>query len=120
MATSEILVIEDDLYMLETLVDQLEDEGYAVHAASSVADGVSAAAKFSFDILITDVRMAETDGITGFEMLKKRLPKLKCIVITGYASDQDAARAIRIEIDDFLRKPFNLVDLTSAVYRLAN
>ena len=120
MATKQILVIEDDGFMRDTLVDQLEDEGYIVHGASSVDDGLSAASKCEFDILVTDVRMAKTDGITGFELLKERLPKLKCIVITGYASDKDAAKAIRIEVDDFLRKPFNLVDLTSAVHRVAN
>lgn len=118
--SSQVLIVEDDLNMLEILVDLVEDLGHDVVGASSVNDALSQSAKYPFDLLITDVRMAGTDGIRGFSLLKKRLPKLKCIVITGWASDEASARAIRIEVDEFHRKPIQLDILEKSISRILN
>lgn len=118
--TSDVLVVEDDLRMLETLVELVEDLGHNAKGAGSVDEAMSLSDKQSFDLLITDVRMAGTDGIQGFALLKQRLPKLKCIVITGWASDEASARAVRIEVDEFHRKPIQLDTLEKSVERILN
>jgi DNA-binding response OmpR family regulator len=64
--------------------------------------------------------MAGVDGVDGFVLLKKKLPDLKCVVITGYADSDAPARAIKIQIDDYLHKPFKLDDLLTVVNRVAN
>ena len=118
--TSSILVVEDDLNMQELIVEFLEDEGYMAQGASSSKDALSLASRFKFDLVITDVRMAGVDGVDGFVLLKKKLPELKCIVITGYADTDAPARAIKIEIDDYLHKPFKLDELLAVVERVLN
>lgn len=119
MSTS-ILVVEDDLNMQELIVEYLEDEGYMAQGASSSNDALSLAGKFNFDLVVTDVRMAGVDGVDGFVLLKKKLPELKCVVITGYADTDAPARAIKIQIDDYLHKPFKLDELLSVVNRVVN
>lgn len=118
--TSSILVVEDDLNMQELIVEFLEDEGYMAQGASSSKDALSLASRIKFDLVITDVRMAGVDGVDGFVLLKKKLPDLKCIVITGYADTDAPARAIKIEIDDYLHKPFKLDELLAVVNRVLN
>lgn len=118
--SASILVVEDDLNMQELIVEYLEDEGYMSQGASSSADALSLASKFQFDLVVTDVRMAGVDGVDGFVLLKKKLPDLKCVVITGYADTDAPARAIKIEIDDYLHKPFKLDDLLTVVERVVN
>lgn len=118
--SSSILVVEDDINMQELIVEFLEDEGYMAQGASSSNDALSLAAKFKFDLVITDVRMAGVDGVDGFVLLKKRLPELKCIVITGYADTDAPARAIKIQIDDYIHKPFKLDELLEVVNRVLN
>jgi len=115
-----ILVVEDDLGMREILVETLEEEEYVVRSASSVDEALSLTPKFSFDILVTDIRMAGPDGVEGFVLLKSKLPKLRCICITGYLSDDVSRRAVEVGVDDFVFKPFHLVDISSAVYRLVH
>jgi CheY-like chemotaxis protein len=67
-------------------------------------------------MVVSDVRMAGShDGIGAVEVLKKKRPHLKCLIITGYADDQAPVRAIRVNVDDYLYKPFTLDDFMVAV-----
>lgn len=106
--------------MREILVDTLEDEEYAVRSARSVDEALLLTSKFSFDILVTDIRMAGPDGVEGFLLLRNELPKLRCICITGYLSEDVSRRAVKAGVDDFVFKPFHSVDISSAVYRLVH
>lgn len=116
--SASVLVVEDDLNMQELLVETLEDEGYTAQGADSSEQAVSLAQKTAFDLVVTDVRMAGTDGVDGLVPLKRLLPDLKCIVITGFADTDAPARAIKIQIDDYLNKPFGLDEFLSVVERV--
>lgn len=118
--SASILVVEDDLNMQELIVEYLEDEGYMAQGVSSSTDALEVAGKLKFDLVVTDVRMAGVDGVDGFVLLKRKLPDLKCVVITGYADTDAPARAIKIQIDDYLHKPFKLDELLDVVNRVVN
>lgn len=115
-----ILVVEDDLNMLELVVEYLEEEGYTARGATGSQEALALAKRFPFDLVITDVRMAGVDGVDGFVLLKKKLPELKCVVITGYTDHDAPERAIKIQIDDYLHKPFKLDELLTVVNRVLN
>lgn len=110
-----ILVVEDDYEMQNILVETLEDEGYLAHGVSSVAQALKAVDNTVFQILVTDVRMAEINGVTGFRMLKEKLPDLRCIVVTGYSDKDVTGQAIQLKVDDFICKPFPLTSLIKSV-----
>ena len=118
--SKSILVVEDDLNMQELIIDYLEDEAYHVVGASNTDDAISYSSKYDFDLVVTDVRMAGMDGVDGFRLLKKRFPKLKCIVISGWPGSDAASRAISIEVDEWIAKPFSMDHLLGSVSRVLN
>lgn len=118
---ANILVIEDDAEMQDVLVASLEDAGHAAKGASSADEGIEMARKFPFDLVISDVRMAgHRDGLGALEVLKKRLPQLRCIVITGFTSPDAPSRALGLEVDDYVYKPFRLPEFMATVQRVLN
>lgn len=116
--SNRILVVEDDLGFREGLVDCLEDEDYEVVAASNVEEALTVAQSHSFSLLITDVRMPGPDGVDGFALLKKVQPELRCIIISGYSNKDASSKAISIEVEEWLAKPFETRHLLRAVERV--
>ena len=115
-----ILVVEDDEGLRDVVVDTLEDEDYEVGAASCVADALKLAKEQSFVLLITDVRMPGPDGVDGFASLRELIPDLKCIIMSGYTDKEASGRAIGIEVEEWLAKPFSAGHLLRAVDRALN
>ncbi len=117
--TTSILVIEDDEDLRELLVDVLEDKGFSVMGAASADDAIKAQSHFEFNVVISDVRMAGSrDGIGAVEVLKRKQPDLKCLIITGFANDEAPVRALRVKVDDYLYKPFTIDELLTAVNKV--
>lgn len=113
---AKILVVEDYDELREEIVDSLTDEDYEVSSKANAADGIEAARWAQFDLLITDVRLPGTqDGIDGLEGIKKLLPKIYTIVITGYTDDNAPSRAMRHGVDFYLYKPFGIAKLINVV-----
>jgi DNA-binding response OmpR family regulator len=111
-----ILILEDDENLRETLVETLEDEGFSCAGAGSAAEAVIASDNQNFDLVISDVRMAGAlDGLGALELLKLRKPELHCIVMTGFADLDAPTRALAIKVDDYIYKPFGVVDLVRQI-----
>lgn len=112
-----ILVVEDDQLMLAALEILLEDEGYAVTTASSGIEAIELAKKQQFDLVISDVQMAEMDGIETLSNVKQQQPSTRSIVITGYASPDVPIQAIKMGVDDYILKPFDDRQFVASVKR---
>lgn len=111
----QILVLEDDLVMLESLVEALEDGGYQVVQASTAREALEAARAHTFSLVIHDVRMADMDGLETLAALREIQPQVKPIIMTGYAEGDAPSRAIQQGAFDYLYKPFKLDDLLKTV-----
>ena len=108
-----ILLVEDEEDVRETLRAQLQDEGYDVIEAKSGSEALALAEKSPFDVLLTDVMIPDFNGI---ELVQKVGYLESCpvtIVMTGYGSVEMAVKAIKAGAFDFLQKPFS-VDVLSA------
>ena len=114
---ANILVVEDDSSMNDVLVSILSEDGHEVQSAFTGPHAVELCQKFEFDLVITDVRLPGMDGVETLAQMRKLQPKLKCIVITGYASADTPVRAIRLKVDDYLFKPFSLKYFIQTVNR---
>lgn len=112
-----ILVVEDDALMLSALEILLEDEGYEVTTASSGLEAIEKAKTAEFDLVVSDVRMAEMDGIETISNVKRQQPDTRSIVITGYASPDIPVQAIKLGVDDYIMKPFDDRQFVAAVKR---
>ncbi len=115
----QILIIDDDPHMLTSLSDVLQSSGYTVSYASSGSDALKAAetTPHPFDLVVADVRMEGMDGLECIQQLSGRFPKLKSVVITGFASEDVPARAMEAASCDYLKKPFSADDLLQSVSR---
>ena len=112
-----VVVLEDDAGLRTTLCEALNDEGYAVTGAAAAKEAVHSAEESGFDLIVADIRMAGMDGLDAVAAVRRCLPKIRTIVMTGYSSEADSIRALRLGIHDYLRKPFELEDFLAAVQR---
>ncbi len=112
-----ILVVEDDEHMLLALEILLEDEGYNVTTASSGLEAIERAKETEFDLVVSDVRMAEMDGLETISSVKQQQPDTRSIVITGYASPDVPIEAIKMGVDDYIMKPFDDRQFVASVKR---
>lgn len=110
----KILVIEDDADICEMLVDYLIGDGYEI---TTYEDGISVGA----DIDIADYALVLVDlmlpKISGFEVIKKirEISTIPIIIITANNSDHDKARGLALGADDYVTKPFSIVELSSRI-----
>ena len=119
--TGTILIIDDEEIMREILETLLSREGYSVRVASGGAEGVELARSIPFDAAIVDVMMPGMDGMAVLEELKKLDDDLPVIMITAFASVENAITAMKRGAFDYITKPFKndevLVVIRNAVER---
>lgn len=105
---ARILVIEDEDDVRESYLDMFEFFGYEVDSAPNGREGVVKVTNNEYDIVITDLNMPEMDGIEVLKMVKKNKPYIEVIVITGYATLENAIKAMKIGAYDYFTKPIDL------------
>ncbi|MEW6322688.1 MAG: sigma-54 dependent transcriptional regulator [Acidobacteriota bacterium] len=118
---ASILVIDDEEIMREILETLLVREGYSVRLAASGAEGLELARALPFDAVITDVMMPGMDGLQVLDEIRKHDEELPVIMITAFASMENAIAAMKRGAFDYITKPFKndevLVVLRNAVER---
>jgi DNA-binding NtrC family response regulator len=101
-----ILVIDDEEIMREILEALLAREGYQVRTAADAAEGLELARRLPFDAAIVDMMMPGMDGISALDELKKIDDDLPVMMITAYASVENAIAAMKRGAFDYITKPF--------------
>ena len=101
-----ILVVDDEEIMREILETLLKGEGYAVRLAASGEEGIELARNIPFDAAIVDVMMPGINGMTTLESLKKLDDELAVIMVTAFASVENAITAMKRGAFDYIPKPF--------------
>src|SRR5689334_21405646 len=104
--TGSVLIIDDEEIMREILEALLLREGYSVRVASAGSEGVELAKSVPFDAVIVDVMMPGMDGMAVLGELKKLDDDLPVIMITAYASVENAIAAMKRGAFDYITKPF--------------
>lgn len=112
-----ILVVDDDIDILELLQRHLKAMDYHVYKAISVKEAVYILKDTFIDLLITDIRMPEVDGLQLLKFADEHYPKMPKLVITGYPSVDGALKVIKSGATEYLTKPFTKEELKQAVQR---
>jgi len=115
-----ILVIEDDPGVGASIELLLPARGYRVELVTRATAGLDRAAASNFDLLITDLRLPDNDGLTVIRTLRRSQPELPTILMTSYSSLETAIEALRSGATDYIIKPFNNDALLFAVERALN
>jgi ActR/RegA family two-component response regulator len=105
VSKANILLLEDDDGLRNVLAATLEDAGHFVFQASTPDQAIKAAKKQSFDLMVTDVRMAgKVDGVGTLAEVKQIRPKIRSIIMTGYADAAVPYRAADLQANDYILK----------------
>src|SRR5207302_2769856 len=110
-----VLVIDDERFHAETVAESLERVGYDCTLATSGAAGAKKIAEEEFDVILTDLRMADLDGLAILRKARQEQPHTAVIVITGHGDVKTAVEAMKQGAANFLEKPVNLAELRSMV-----
>ncbi|MGB8213254.1 MAG: response regulator [Anaerolineales bacterium] len=106
--TISILVVDDNPTMADTLADILEAKGFTVHAAASGSEALGILQEQAVDILLTDVKMPEMNGLELYRKARKIHPKLITIFMTAYSADDLIRQGMVEGIKTVLDKPVDI------------
>src|SRR4051812_40156660 len=109
---ARILVIDDEHTIRELLRNELGRQCYAVDVAVDGEEGIAKVRQEKYDIVISDIKMPRMDGMQALSEIKKISPETEVIMITGYATVENAVQAMKSGAYDFIQKPFNLEELS--------
>jgi two-component system response regulator PilR (NtrC family) len=111
----KVLVVDDEQGMREFLTALLEKQGHRVTAAADGERALQLVAEQTPDLVISDLRMPNVDGIGLLAGIRKQHPELPVILITAYASSDSAIQAMRLGADDYITKPFRIEEIRLVV-----
>jgi two-component system response regulator GlrR len=114
---ARILVVDDDPGLLRLLTIRLRAENYDVEAVENGVQALAAASRFRPDLVISDLRMDQLDGIGLLKELQNRWPGLKVIMLTAHGTIPDAVQATQMGAFGFLTKPVEKQELLSQVQK---
>ncbi|MES2785380.1 MAG: response regulator [Pseudomonadota bacterium] len=112
-----LIVVDDDVRHLQALRTLLQDEGYEVDAYGRSLDALAALEARSYDLLLSDIQMAELDGVTLVRGASVIQPDLIAILMTAHATVDNAIEAMKLGVFDFIRKPFRITEIRPVIAR---
>jgi len=111
MNKPRILIIDDEDIVRSSCERVLRPAGYEVETAKSGKKGLDLLSRHSADLVLTDLKMPDMDGIEVLIKIKKRWPETEVIIMTGYGTVNTAVKAMKIGVFDYIEKPFTPDDL---------
>lgn len=107
----KILIVDDEQSSRVPLTELLENSGYSVMSGSSGIEALEILKNNLPDLIITDIKMPEMDGITLFKKVKKQFPDIPVIIMTAFGSIEGAIASMKSGVVDYILKPLNFDDV---------
>lgn len=115
-----ILIVDDEESLLESLESLLKEEGYNVETADNGEHALEEIENNSYDLIVLDVRLPDFNGIDLLKKVRKMQEEdeeSRVIIVTAYASEEAPIKALRLGADDYLMKPFDMDEFLHSVKR---
>src|SRR4051794_12996143 len=109
---AQVLVVEDDAAMRELMFESLTEEGYKVDLAAGGRAGIERVRSGGVDLVVTDVKMPDLDGLDALQEIRAVEPTPHVIVVTAFGSIESAMKAVKLGAYDYITKPFDIEKLT--------
>lgn len=103
-----ILVIDDELLIRDLLYDFFSEKGWGVSIFDTGEKAFEILKQRQYDIALVDIKTTDVDGLAIVKRIKNLCPSLPVVVMTAFPSVETAVEALRMRIDDYIRKPFNI------------
>ena len=108
---NSILIVDDEKSLRDFLVIMLEEEGFQVITASGVEKAIKLIRENIFDLILTDIRMGDSNGIDVLDEARNPPPDTPVVMMTAYASAETAVTAMKKGAYDYISKPFKIEDI---------
>ena len=115
MFAKKILIVDDDKAIRTTLTDFLNLKGYTTKSAGKGKTALKIMETFTPNLVLLDYMMPLFSGLEIFPKMRKLFPYIKVIIITGRGSEEIAVRALKMGVDDYLTKPFDLNAMNASI-----
>ncbi|MFQ5797369.1 MAG: response regulator [Bacteroidota bacterium] len=116
----KILVVDDEDALRTVLSSELAGEGYEVETAADGDEAMNVVQMKPFDLVLLDIKMPKVDGFEVLKFLKSKYPDIKVIMLTGFADLKNAIESKKLGAEDFVSKPYDLVDLLTTIERVVS
>ena len=113
----KILVVDDELLLVKGMKFNLENEGYTVETAYDGATAIDMAKTGDFDLIILDLMMPQVDGLTACMRIRE-FSNVPIIMLTARSEDADKIIGLESGADDYITKPFNILELKARIRAL--
>ena len=107
----DVLLVDDEVEFLETLMKRIRKRGVRVSGVKSGDEALAFLTNTPVDVVVLDVKMPGMDGIETLRTIKKRHPLVEVIMLTGHANVEVAIQGMELSAFDYLMKPINIDDL---------
>jgi DNA-binding NtrC family response regulator len=115
---NSILVVDDEDALRTVLSGELTNEGYDVKSAADGDEAISEVERSPFDLVLLDIKMPRMNGFEVLKYIKDKHVKTKVVMLTGFADLKNAIESKKLGADDFVSKPYDLVDLLTTIERV--
>lgn len=113
-----ILIVEDEQIIRETLAEFLQSEGFEVRATGTVTEALKIAKERDYDVAVCDIQLPDGDGVKLLRQLHRINPAIFVLIISAYATVENAVEAFTAGAFDYLVKPVRFEELTNRLQRL--
>ena len=116
---TSLLIVDDDKPFLQRLARAMETRGYIVDTADNVADGIRKVEAAPPAYAVVDMRLEDGNGLDVIELIRRRRPDSRMVVLTGYGNIATAVTAVKLGAVDYLAKPADADEVHFALTREA-
>ena len=115
----KILILDDEEIVVTRLKAALEKEGYVVETFIDSRNAKQRIEENKFDIVVTDLKMANIDGMQLFQFVKEKYPATEVILISGFATLKVVKDALQAGVRDVIAKPFKISQIKELINKIA-
>ncbi|MDX1764346.1 MAG: response regulator [bacterium] len=110
-----ILIVDDEVHVREGLAEILEQEGFHVETAMNGKEALAIVVNKRFDLMISDIKMPEMDGMELLDSLQASNPELRVIMVTAFGDVQTYLNAMQLGAYEYINKPIKLPELKRVI-----
>lgn len=114
-ASGSVLIVDDEAPILEILDQFLTERGYRVVTAQTAGEALVEAERERFDVALIDLKLPDRTGLDLLEPIERANPNVECIMMTAFASLESTIEALRMNVFNYILKPFDLLKIGEAV-----
>ena len=114
----KILIVEDEIELLESIVSFLKNEDFICEKASTFFDAEDKLVSFKYDVVVLDINLPDGTGIDLLKMIKEQSPETGVLIVSARNSLDDKLEGLDLGADDYITKPFHLAELNSRINSL--